>query len=387
MESCKVDLLLMAGSAGDSEPESIVAEGKYASVKDLISTARQVSRIRRIILSTSSEILVDRLDGTDVEIIPDDGEGEFHFGVRLNKIIEEYQIENLLYFGAGSGVLLNVEDFEALVSLLDREGAVAIANNFYSTDFIALKPADKLLSIPPVDRDNLLGWKSREAGYDFYELQRSGKTQFDIDTPVDLLSLKMNDDLGRYMRGYLTSVSSFGINFEDYLPYYTDSGAKIVLAGRIGASTWNYLERNAACRFNVYSEGRGTYASSGSEGKKISSLLGSLVSSTNWDDFFAFLSETGDILFLDTRVLYYCNGLWPSCADRFWSDLKQPEKINSDFVKELTRAALDCDKPVILGGHSLVSGTQYLLVDFAWELFTPLSKRIQLQILSLDLLS
>jgi predicted RNA-binding protein Jag len=72
-------------------------------------------------------------------------------------------------------------------------------------------------------------------------------------------------------------------------------------------------------------------------------------------------------LFWDNRVLWMHFGHWPSADDRFYSDLRQPEKVRNAFIRELTEAAMSAPIPVIMGGHSLVSGDMYVLVDMAWE--------------------
>jgi len=70
---------------------------------------------------------------------------------------------------------------------------------------------------------------------------------------------------------------------------------------------------------------------------------------------------------LDTRVLFNYMGSWPSRQDRFRSDLLTPAKIETEYLKEITEKAVNFPKPVVLGGHSMISGLLYQLVDLAWE--------------------
>ena len=74
----------------------------------------------------------------------------------------------------------------------------------------------------------------------------------------------------------------------------------------------------------------------------------------------------GQAVFLDNRVILAHQGLWPSAADRFHSDLRQPAQISEPFLRALTEAAMAAPVPVIMGGHSLVSGGMYALVEAAW---------------------
>ena len=60
-------------------------------------------------------------------------------------------------------------------------------------------------------------------------------------------------------------------------------------------------------------------------------------------------------------------GVAVSRADRFWSDLGRPDKIEDAFLTEFTQAANDAPIPVLLGGHSLIAGGLMLLNEAAWR--------------------
>jgi hypothetical protein len=74
----------------------------------------------------------------------------------------------------------------------------------------------------------------------------------------------------------------------------------------------------------------------------------------------------GGAIFLDNRVVLAHRRMWPTAADRFHSDLRQPRAISDPFVRDLTEAAMAAPVPVIMGGHSLVSGGMYALIEAAW---------------------
>ena len=74
-----------------------------------------------------------------------------------------------------------------------------------------------------------------------------------------------------------------------------------------------------------------------------------------------------DAAFLDSRVIMAHQGPLPKAADRFWSDLYRPQEIEDPFLRELTQEAMEAPLPVVLGGHSLISGGMYGLVDTAWR--------------------
>lgn len=56
-------------------------------------------------------------------------------------------------------------------------------------------------------------------------------------------------------------------------------------------------------------------------------------------------------------------GGWPSSADRYASDLGLVDDIADPFLRRLTAAAMDAPMPVVLGGHGVVAGDLYGLVD------------------------
>lgn len=99
---------------------------------------------------------------------------------------------------------------------------------------------------------------------------------------------------------------------------------------------------------------------------EVRSLLGYYLDAVGLERFFGTLATMGQALFLDSRVVFAHRGLWPSAADRFHSDLGQPRQITDPFVRDLTEAAMAAPIPVIMGGHSLVSGGIYAIVEAAW---------------------
>jgi hypothetical protein len=94
--------------------------------------------------------------------------------------------------------------------------------------------------------------------------------------------------------------------------------------------------------------------------------LGYYLEAVGMEKLFETLATMGQALFLDNRVLFAHRGIWPSAADRFHSDLRQPEQIADPFVRALTEAAMAAPVPVIMGGHSLVAGGMYAMIDAAW---------------------
>jgi hypothetical protein len=126
------------------------------------------------------------------------------------------------------------------------------------------------------------------------------------------------------------------------------------------------MERETACSTRVLSEERGMRASGRQARGEVRSLLGYYLDAVGLERFFEALATMGQAIFLDNRVIFAHRGLWPSAADRFYSDLRQPAQIEDAFVQALTEAAMAAPVPVVMGGHSLVSGGMYALIEAAW---------------------
>jgi len=198
------------------------------------------------------------------------------------------------------------------------------------------------------------------------ELPRCGATQFDIDTPMDLLTLAAHPEAGPHIGGYLEGLALDTSHLDAALPLMLDREATILVAGRLSSSTWSYLERQTACSTRILSEERGMRASGRQARGEVRSLLGYYLDAVGLDRVFETLATMAQAIFLDSRVVFAHRGLWPTAADRFHSDLRQPVQISDPFVRALTEAAMAAPVPVIMGGHSLVSGGMYALVEAAW---------------------
>jgi hypothetical protein len=365
MSAKEITLLIFSGGRGGSPVEQLVGGAREAAALDLIDRAHEIEAIGRIVVATPSRSFAEELRARAVEVERVD-EDNFHFGRELWRLIEKYKIRRLLYFGGGSGALLSQEGLASLAEFLLEE-EIFLVNNFYSTDFAALAPAPVLLESPPPPRDNQLGWLLWKAGHKPAELPRTAATQFDIDTPTDLLILKLHPDTGTHTRRYLEAAPLGPAPLEATLDYFTDREAMVLVAGRVPSYAWRYLEEETACQVRVFSEERGMEASGRAEQGTVRSLVGFFWEEVGPARFFQALGELADLALLDSRVLFAHLGRRPSASDRFWSDLLRPEEIGDPLVKEFTVAAKEAPIPIILGGHSLVSGGLYALVELAWQ--------------------
>ncbi len=360
-------LLIMTGVSEGSEPERMVSRTRQAVTLDLVERALTVPRLHPVVVATNSPALARSLADYPILVDLDPPSERFHFGQRLSGLIDKFGMQRCFYMGGGAGPLLTAADMEGIAETMLGADRQLVTNNFYSSDFAAFAPTSALKQRPLPDNDNELGWLlGEDARLPIRELPRTGATQFDVDTPVDLCTLASHPAAGPHTRAYLDSLALDLSHLDSALPLMLDRDATILVAGRVSSATWAYLERETACSTRVLSEERGMRASGRQARGEVRSLLGYYLDAVGMDRLFETLATMGQALFLDNRVLFAHRGLWPSAADRFYSDLRQPEQIGDPFVRALTQAAMAAPVPVIMGGHSLVAGGLYAMVDAAW---------------------
>lgn len=382
MSAETLPLLIMTGASEDSEPERMVSQARQAATLDLVERALTVPSLGPVVVATNSAALAQRLADFRVHVdldapraVPRVPQGSstgtphepFHFGRRLAELITRYAMDRCFYIGGGAGPLLPASEMAAIAQDLLAADRLLIANNFYSSDFVAFGPTSVLWDHPLPNSDNNLAWLlGEDAGLPIRELPRRGATQFDIDTPMDLLTLAAHPETGPHTRAYLEGLALDTSHLDAALPLMLDREATILVAGRLSSATWSYLERETACRTRILSEERGMRASGRQARGEVRSLLGYYLDVVGLDRTFETLATMAQAIFLDSRVVFAHRGLWPTAADRFHSDLRQPIQISDPFVRALTEAAMAAPVPVIMGGHSLVSGGMYALVEAAW---------------------
>jgi hypothetical protein len=239
-----------------------------------------------------------------------------------------------------------------------------LVNNFYSTDFAAIGGAIHRHALSRCRKDNQIGWvMAREAGARTCVLPSSLATRFDIDTPADLTILKTCTVKGPHLSAALARLPIDVSPVSRVAEVLVRRDGEAVVMGRIPPEAAAFFDRETACHLRVYIEERGmeTREKKGD----IWSLAGSCIEGLGIRRFFQTISAHASAAIIDSRVLFGHLGLWPSRPDRFFSDLFRPEAIEDPVVREFTREALGSPIPCILGGHTVVSGGLYALVDSA----------------------
>ncbi|KPK21843.1 MAG: hypothetical protein AMJ76_01590 [Dehalococcoidia bacterium SM23_28_1] len=358
-------LVAFLGGLSGSPLEEMVAAARRAATLDSLERALSTGAFASAILVADSR---EGLADVPSAVVVDVDAGAFHFGRRLAWVIDRFGLEKPLYFSGGSVPLLSAQEFVGIAQELGRGDGLVITNNFYSADLVAFSPGEALKKIRLPDSDNPLArLLAEQGGLSPQPLPRSVSSQFDIDSPSDLAILTLVGGAGprlqRLLDGWRLDVAPYrGVS-----AYFTEPTAQVMVAGRTGSQVWQYLEQETACRVRFFAEERGMQAEGRLRDGQARSLLGFYLAEVGVERFFATLAELADAAFLDIRVLMAHLGIEASRADRFLSDLGRHEAIEEPFLREFTRAAGRASIPVVLGGHSLVSGGLMALVEYAWQ--------------------
>jgi hypothetical protein len=291
----------------------------------------------------------------------------FHFGTELKRIVTERGIDRVCAIGAGAGALLSADDLAAIRDELESATALVLSNNYYSADLVALTPTSALDAIALPATDNPLPrLLHQQAGLPSRQLARSAATLLDVDTPPDATVLLRHPQCPPELRSVGAFEAELGPRVDALMTLVTTPERELLVAGRVGAPVWSYLETQTASRVRMLAEERGMQAAGRDASGNARTALGFLYELVGARVFFERMHELGDGMLFDSRVLFAHLGWRPSAADRFASDLFQPDAIANPRVREFTVAARDAGYPLLLGGQTLVSGVLWTMVDAAW---------------------
>jgi len=311
----------------------------------------------------------------DVEIVrgpPDDTP----FGARLREIVRADRPVGLVVLGSGAAPLATDRDYRDLVATAAMDDRVALTNNRFSADVVAIACAEALADLPSLPGDNALPrWLAEVAGFRVTDLRRRWRLAIDVDGPLELLLLGIGGvpadlDVTR-VRARMTAVRVVA----------ADRRAELVVTGRTSSATLAWLERGARARVRAIVEERGLRAASrlaqaqaevgdaaaANPPRPPASLLGSVLDREGPGAVGEVLARLGDAAIVDSRVLMAHRlgadeTTWPGPEDRFASDLLVPGRVRDPWLRELTAAAARARIPILLGGHSLVGpGIRLLL--------------------------
>lgn len=357
--------LVFFGRTGSSEVEQKLDAVRVAIGTVLLRKALEAG-FGPVIGVTKDREACEAFKGAGAEV--DQGEGApFHYGNELLRITESRKLEHVCSIGAGAGALLTTDQLKTMREELEATGALVLSNNYYSADLVGITPTSALRAIALPATDNPLPrLLHQQAGLPSRQLERSSATLLDVDTPADATVLRRHPACPPEIAAHGAWEQELGGRIDALMRIVTTPERELVVAGRVGAPVWTYLESQTACRVRMLAEERGMQAAGRDTSGSARTALGFLYEEIGPTRFFARMSELGDGLLFDTRVLFAHLGWRPGPTERFASDLFDPERIAADPLREFTTAARDAGYPILLGGHTLVSGVLWTMVEAAW---------------------
>jgi 2-phospho-L-lactate guanylyltransferase (CobY/MobA/RfbA family) len=345
-----------------ASPVGWTQNARRAAARDLLDQLAAQPLIAEIILAAPQPAALQPAASVHlVETSP----GPIHVGRQLATLVQERRIARLLYFGGGAAPLLTTAVLTPIIAQLAQADNFLLSNNRFATDWAAIAPASILLDwMEKLPQDNMLGWVlSHEAGLSHENLPATAVTRLDIDTPTDLLTLRLHPQTQPHLAQFLAGLPLDVEPLRRALAVLATPASRVFIAGRFAPAVWTAVNRATQCWLRVVSEERGMVSSGRQARGEVYSLLADHIALIGPDAFFARLSEQADAAFIDTRPLLAHHGRWPSDADRFASDLGLAEQIGDEWLRAFTRAAVAAPIPVILGGHSLLAGDMFAFCD------------------------
>ncbi|OWZ84840.1 hypothetical protein [Natranaerobius trueperi] len=364
-----VSAVIFQGSLTD---QGIMKEVNTELFWSYLNKLVKINEIDKIFLVTNDEMLVHSLNNgcykeKPIELI-NTKDKDFHLGKILLELIDSYNLTHLLVSGGTCLPLIDVAELRGYVKKLLEEDEILITNNPQSGDIVLFNPADKIKEIRLPDSDNQLSNNLRyEAGLKQHLMEKSTGVLFDIDTPTDVvLYHQITGKLDKVMDEYNYLFDRLNSRIKSVSEVLKQDYKELIITGRVSGNIISYINEYLRVRIRAYSEERGMKALGRISERKVSSLFGYMLEDLGSDGLFTYFENIGDVGIIDSRVIFYhMNRGIDSEMDRFYSDLFLPEKIKDPVIREFTERAKESSMPLLLGGHSLVSGGIYSLIDLA----------------------
>lgn len=358
----RVGVVILEGGQPIDLVEQQMVSVRRGMTLDAIAKLRHIPEIDVIYLSTNYPELATAAAALGAVVVPE--EPPFHFGRCLQHVINQGQLDGVIYMGGASCPFLTADEFRQIARALRLRKNVVYTNNPQSADIAAFTPAKAINVIDLPDNDNTLPTRLRQgAGLERVFLPHSVGAHFDIDTPSDVLAMSLSPRVEPHTRQAIAALNWDNSLLRQAMGHLASPESHIFLAGRINPWTMQHIGMHYRSRLRVISEERGMRALGRAERGEVHSLLAFLLEQLSPQGLIDYISSIADAAFIDTRIIFAHLRLDLSEGQRFASDLGWLDSIQQPFVEELTAAAFNAPIPIILGGHSLVAGSMWSLVD------------------------
>ena len=360
-----VSAVIFEGSNPLTDPEKMITLVRQAALLDNLEKINQAGCFEQVYLYTNRPELKEPALGLGAKVSLNTLKpAQFHFGNELKKAVQAHGLKKVFCLNGAACPLITTGELKLICQKLASKENFVYTNNTQSADLSAFTVTSGFFKAQLPAEDNSLALALRDQlGLEMELMPHSLGLLFDLDTPTDLLVLgagpfcgpRTRQALNLFNLGYSTLEQAKAVLLAEY--------EDVVLIGRVGAPIVGRLNERLKLRLRVFSEERGMKSLGRIENKQVISLLGLLLDHCGLENFFNYLPQLCRCAFIDSRVLMYHYKLELSDAERFYSDLGRFKEIENPWLKDFTRLAAKCAVPVILGGHSLVSGSLWALCD------------------------
>ncbi len=362
MQPERIAIVILEGGNPLDPIEQQMVSVRKAMTLDVVEKVKHIPEIDGVYLSTNYPDLAESAAALGVTVVEE--EQPFHFGRCLQNVVNLHQLDGVIYVGGASCPFLTGDEFRQIAQELRTRKSVVYTNNPQSSDIVAFTPGDAINHIELPENDNTLATALRnQAGLERVLLPHSVGVHFDIDTPSDVLVMSLSPKVGPRTRQALDALRWDNSRVRRAMELIALPQSNILLAGRVNPWTMSHVGTYYRCRLRVISEERGMRALGRAERGEVHSMLGFLLEQLSPRGFVDYISSIADAAFIDTRVLFAHLHRSLEEGQRFSSDLGVLERIGDELVEELTEAVFKAPIPIILGGHSLVAGSMWSLVD------------------------
>ena len=300
--------------------------------------------------------------------------GDFHMGQVLQQLIAQTGLTHLLVSGGTALPLIGPDQLRAYIKQLFTMERGMITNNPQSGDLVLFHPANAIQEIVLPRSDNELSNNLQyQARLPRVLMEPSTATLFDIDTPIDLLLYyRLTGKPSWLMRDYAQLFERAEEKLEALIPVISRDYRELILAGRIAGNIIAYINEWLRVRLRVFAEERGMKALGRIHRGEINAFLGLIMEDQSVDKLFRYFEAVGTAILWDNRpAIYHMKKGLPGDQerdlDRFLMDLFYPEAVKDPVLQSIADRAYRSGLPLLMGGHSLVSGGIYALVTLVYR--------------------